>query len=656
MQSTDPLNGQAQQTQDALDQVTQVTDPKGIATTYTTSGLGDLLQEVSKDRGTTTYTYDAAGNQITRTDARGVVETTTYDALNRQTGRTYVTVTGVPNIDPITWTYDTGSNGIGRLTGMTDESGSAIYSYDLHGRLLNKIQTVKFGTRTFIQTLSYQYDSSGRLSQTTYPSGTQINTIYGVDGRPTEIRVNGTALIQNITYQPFGAVKGWTWGNGQVHTRSFDLDGRITQHPIGSDTRTLTYDAASQIIQTSDTNPVNNRGYSYDALGRLVGRSENNSFRLWTYDANSNRTSVQSGSNLYPYTVDTNSNRLMSVAGPVAKTYTYDAAGNVVNDGITNFTWNAAGRLRKIVKGDKIRRYKYNALGERVRRRGWGERRFAFMYDGAGQLISQSMTENIKQGNWNLEQETIWLDNTPIAVLKRDTETDPVQVYYVHADHLNTPRVIVDQSNTPVWRWHYNEAFGANLVDKDPDGDGAKFEYNLRFAGQYFDNETRLHYNYFRDYDPETGRYISSDPIGLAGGLNTYGYALQNPLRYIDPTGETSVIVIGGIIIATFGIVTSAKKCSNGVDNVSKGFKAGNKLNAARQELADCFFNPLCDAAKAQALADTISNADQEFRSNTVQAIENLGTSVPGTTVTGPIPTNVSEAAAGAITNTVTSK
>jgi hypothetical protein len=144
--------------------------------------------------------------------------------------------------------------------------------------------------------------------------------------------------------------------------------------------------------------------------------------------------------------------------------------------------------------------------------------------------------------------------------------------------------------------------------------------------------------------------------IGLAGGSNTFGYALQNPLGYIDPTGETSVIVIGGIIIATFGIVTSAKKCSNGIDNVSKGFKAGNKLNAARQELADCIFDPLCDAAKAQALADTISNADQEFRSHTVQAIENLGTSVPGTTVTGPITTNVSEAAAGTITNTVTSK
>lgn len=107
----------------------------------------------------------------------------------------------------------------------------------------------------------------------------------------------------------------------------------------------------------------------------------------------------------------------------------------------------------------------------------------------------------------------------------------------IHADHLNTPRVIVDSTGTPVWRWRNHNAFGDNPPDEDPDGDGVKFKYNLRFAGQYFDTETGLHYNYFRDYDPKTGRYLSSDPIGLAGGLNPYLYARANPLYYYDPDG-----------------------------------------------------------------------------------------------------------------------
>ena len=87
-----------------------------------------------------------------------------------------------------------------------------------------------------------------------------------------------------------------------------------------------------------------------------------------------------------------------------------------------------------------------------------------------------------------------------------------------------------------MWRWD-GDAFGATLASEDPDLDGNTVTVNLRFAGQYFDNETQLHYNYFRYYDPQTGRYITSDPIGLAGGLNTFGYVEGNPLNWFDPDG-----------------------------------------------------------------------------------------------------------------------
>lgn len=111
------------------------------------------------------------------------------------------------------------------------------------------------------------------------------------------------------------------------------------------------------------------------------------------------------------------------------------------------------------------------------------------------------------------------------------------QVNYVYADHLNTPRVITRASdNQMVWRWDQADPFGMALPDENPSGVGT-FTYNPRFPGQVFDKETNLHYNYFRDYDPQTGRYIQSDPIGLAGGINTYAYVANQPTRYTDPLG-----------------------------------------------------------------------------------------------------------------------
>jgi RHS repeat-associated protein len=87
-----------------------------------------------------------------------------------------------------------------------------------------------------------------------------------------------------------------------------------------------------------------------------------------------------------------------------------------------------------------------------------------------------------------------------------------------------------------VWRWD-RDPYGAFVPNEDPDGDGNLVRFDLRFPGQVLDRETGLHYNYFRDYDPAIGRYVQSDPIGLIGGINTYAYALSDPLRTVDPTG-----------------------------------------------------------------------------------------------------------------------
>jgi len=118
-------------------------------------------------------------------------------------------------------------------------------------------------------------------------------------------------------------------------------------------------------------------------------------------------------------------------------------------------------------------------------------------------------------------------------------DTGTAAIYYIHTDHLGTPRVITNQPAQVLWRWDQTDPFGANAANENPSGLGT-FTCNLRLPGQYFDKETNLHYNYFRDYDPAIGRYVQSDPIGLAGGINGYLYALANPLKYIDPEGAIS--------------------------------------------------------------------------------------------------------------------
>lgn len=110
------------------------------------------------------------------------------------------------------------------------------------------------------------------------------------------------------------------------------------------------------------------------------------------------------------------------------------------------------------------------------------------------------------------------------------------RIYYFHNDHLGTPQVMTDQAGRVVWQAEY-APFGKATLNQDPDGDGQQVINNLRFPGQYYDDETGLHYNYHRDYDPETGRYLTPDPIGQAGGPNIYAYAGGNPLKNIDPEG-----------------------------------------------------------------------------------------------------------------------
>jgi len=135
------------------------------------------------------------------------------------------------------------------------------------------------------------------------------------------------------------------------------------------------------------------------------------------------------------------------------------------------------------------------------------------------------------------------LQSAPLA-LTVGSAPGAATAYFIHTDQLNTPRAITDGSGKLVWQWD-SDPFGKDTPNEQPTGQPA-FTFNQRFPGQQFDRESNLNHNYFRDYDPALGRYIQSDPIGLDGGINTYGYVEGNSLSYVDSLGLYAKVVVRG--------------------------------------------------------------------------------------------------------------
>lgn len=515
-QAIDPKGGPTDYGYDALDHLTGVTDPRDLTTSYTWDGLDDQTAVTSPDSGITVRTFDAAGNVASSTDARALTTTYKYDALNRPIQATYA------DSRSVTRQYDQGTYGVGHLTAMTDLSGSTTWTYDQHGRVLTKKQTT--GGLTFTTAMSY--DAAGRLASVTYPSGIVITVFYDAASRVSALSSGATALVSGVAYFPFGPAETWTQGNAAIYSRSFDQDGRIDSIGFDGSAIALSYDLASRITGITETG-LPNKIFGYDQLDRLTVYTSGSTTLSYGYDPNGNRNSLGAGNTATSYRIDPGSNRLLGSTGSGTRTLSYDADGNVIADSqpLVNYayTYDATGRLVTAKTGGFTTSYTNDGLGERLTRSGYGASTLPggkeeFVYDPAGHLLGEY------DGNGKAIQETVWLGSLPVAVL-----VPGMTPLYVAPDHLGSPHQIADASRGTVWSW-----------DHDPFGNGAptgSLSYNLRFPGQYFNQETGLHYNGFRDYDPTSGRYVQSDPIGLLGGINSYAYTRNSPLINIDPFG-----------------------------------------------------------------------------------------------------------------------
>ncbi|HDZ39141.1 MAG TPA: RHS repeat protein, partial [Marinobacter sp.] len=488
-------------------------------TYYEYNGFGETIEVRNPDTGTTTFTYDEAGNVATRTDAKGQVVSYTYDALNR-----LVLVSSSLAGDPdIQYGYDdpAADYGIGRLTSVDDGNGVRTFDYTPEGWLAAETWTISGQ----VLTTSYQYDGAGLIEQITYPSGRTV--VYGrnaageVSSVSTTEGGTATSLATQIERAPFGPVTAMTHGNGLAETRTLDLNYRTTAINVpGVHSLSYSYTSDSNIADISDLlTPSLSQSLSYDAVDRLIGADGLYGLLDYAYDASGNRTSLTADNTTQSYNIRYSNNWLLK-AGAV--TNTYDDNGNMVDRGGDVFTYDSFNRLVGASVGSTTALYTYNHLDQRVTKTLNGHTRL-LLYDQAGNLISE-----IDAATGNVLAEYIWLDGTPLGFGQSG------QIYHIHVDHLGTPKALTDSTGNIAWKATHSPFGKAIITSQGP-------TFNLRFPGQYYDAETGLHYNWHRYYDPETGRYITSDPIGLQGGINTYSYALSNPKNLYDPYGLWAV-------------------------------------------------------------------------------------------------------------------
>ncbi|MCW7536263.1 RHS repeat-associated core domain-containing protein [Aquabacterium sp. A7-Y] len=561
---------------DAAGNVTEVTNARGQKIVYAYDTLNRLTQATYPGGAKTVYGYDAYSTAAgSENYGRGrLTSITEFNASAQQTSR-------------LAFAYDAQ----GRLTRRCQIWGTATNCTPAH--------TLSYRWGSGAQT--------GRLLGLTYPSGRKVDYQYDSQGRISAITTThpgaGTAqaVISKVQYQPLGvgdyAVKSFTFGNGsaapvQSYSRSYDLDGRITGFTLGKGAPgvsaeqaqySIKYDAASRIteIATGAASTPIKASYGYDNLDRLIQATLPSATYSYDLDLNGNRTKrviSGAGSSTTTYTYAATSNRLQSVQqdSKPAQAITTDATGNITVDaanpvGTINYAYATGeglvvtGRLSTSYGPLARHVYSHNGLGQRIRKAGStlssggvtysppayvGSSDTYFHYDQAGQLIAESDVSQL------VKREYIWLYDMPVAVITGATPTQPVRstgtpnppaIHNIHPDHLNTPRLITDTAGAERWEWSaIGEPFGITAANGAPQGQAAaqRLDFHLRFPGQYFDVETTTAYNYFRTYNPHTGRYVQSDPIGLVGGINTYAYVDGNPVLYIDPTGEIAFVPI----------------------------------------------------------------------------------------------------------------
>lgn len=543
---------------------TSVTDKEGKLTQSEYDGLGRVIKFTDQAKKVTEYAYDARDNLISLKDANGNTTRFEYDRRN------LLTKVRRPLGQTTLYSYDA----MGKLTQRIDAKGQKLtYSYDDAGRPITEKQYTS--ANALAKSIDYSYDAMGNV--TSYDDGaTSATYTYDDLNRKASETVNygGFSLTYGYSYYANGQKKSYTGPDGVTYTYAYDSAGQLSsiQTPSGQitysnyqwlaptqvslpggTTQQYSFDnwmrATAIVSKDPGQNTLLNYLYTYDGMNNILSRttehgeykySYNDIYQLsqavspvagtegFTYDATGNRLTDTKVAGNWVY----NKNDALTSYGNT--TLEYDANGNVtrrtVNGEITDYVYDTANRLVQVKDGNSnlIAEYTYDPFGRRLSKSvASGTTYFLNADEG---LVGEYDATGVQRVAYGWRPGGQW-------------STDPVFMrtstgyYFYHNDHLGVPQKLTAVDGTVVWSAKYS-AFGVATVEA-----ASTVTSNLRLPGQYFDQETGLHYNYVRYYDPATGRYLQPDPIGLAGGINLYSYVNANPVNLLDPTGRAAAAV-----------------------------------------------------------------------------------------------------------------
>ena len=357
-------------------------------------------------------------------------------------------------------------------------------------------------------TYTYTYDAANQLTAIQIPGTGSITYSSYTWNRPASITLPGGSK-KDYVYDPLMRIKQITAkdpAQNLLMNYQYTYDKMDNIKTKGTEHGDYQYGYDDLYRLTSADNPVqNDEAYTYDSVGnRLTSEGVGGT---WSYNQN---------------------NELQNYNG---LTFSYDQNGSTIqkndNGTITNYIYNTEDRLTEVRDGSNglIASYYYDPFGRRLWKDVGGARTY-FLYADEG-LIGEYDSSGIELKAYGYKPNAIF--TTDPLFMKVGNE-----YYFYHNDHLGTPQKIATANGAVAWSATYT-SFGEALIDAS-----ATITNNLRFPGQYFDEETGLHYNYFRYYDPKTGRYLTSDPIGLVGGINLFLYCANNPVNYLDVLGLKS--------------------------------------------------------------------------------------------------------------------